>query len=236
MKPEETALAAAAAAAAVTNNNNEMDANEPSTSRGQVRGRQQQQLVNFDGSDRCTCINRILKELDEISKHPPPNCGAESYKDDICRWKAFVKGPPGTAYEGGNFKLDIRFPKSYPVRFTTRIYHCNVDSRGVICLDVLNERWSPVMTIAMLLLSIWVLIGECNPNDPLVPVIADHYKSNRKEHDKVARTWTLRYAREKATPTATSTSTPDSTSSSTAAATTTITEKQSDETLTPEQT
>ncbi|XP_030078873.1 ubiquitin-conjugating enzyme E2 E1 [Drosophila hydei] len=144
-------------------------------------------------------VMRIKRELNEIVQNPPPNCSAEMCKDDLFHWKAIIIGPSGTAYEGGIFKLDIRFPGAYPfrppqIRFITRIYHCNVDSRGVICLDVLNERWSPVMNIAKVLLSIWVLIGECNPNDPLVMGIADQYKCNRKEHDKVARYWTKRFA------------------------------------------
>lgn len=144
-------------------------------------------------------VMRIKRELNEIMQNPPPNCSAEMYKEDLFHWKAIIMGPSGTAYEGGIFKLDIRFPGAYPfrppqIRFITRIYHCNVDSRGVICLDVLNERWSPVMNIAKVLLSIWVLIGECNPNDPLVMGIADQYKCNRKEHDKVARYWTKRFA------------------------------------------
>lgn len=145
---------------------------------------------------------RIRRELTEITQHPPPNCSAELYKDDLFHWRATILGPIGTVYENGTFRLDIRFPAAYPfrppqIRFITRIYHCNVDSRGVICLDVLNERWSPVMNIAKVLLSIWVLIGECNPLDPLVMGIADQYQNNRKEHDKIASFWTRRFAMDK---------------------------------------
>lgn len=145
---------------------------------------------------------RIRRELTEITQQPPPNCSAELYKDDLFHWRATILGPTGTVYENGSFRLDIRFPAAYPfrppqIRFITRIYHCNVDSRGVICLDVLNERWSPVMNIAKVLLSIWVLIGECNPLDPLVMGIADQYQNNRKEHDKIARFWTRRFAMDK---------------------------------------
>ncbi|KAH8290063.1 hypothetical protein KR044_006598, partial [Drosophila immigrans] len=144
-------------------------------------------------------LMRIKRELDEITQHPPPNCSAELHKEDLFHWRATINGPGGSVYEGGVFKLDIRFPAAYPfrppqIRFVTRIYHCNVDSRGVICLDVLDERWSPVMNIAKVLLSIWVLIGECNPNDPLVMGIANQYNFNRKEHDKIARHWTKRFA------------------------------------------
>ncbi|XP_016981624.1 ubiquitin-conjugating enzyme E2 4 [Drosophila rhopaloa] len=145
------------------------------------------------------CVVRIKRELQDVRKHPPPNCSAEMYHDDLFRWTAGVNGPAGSVYEGGHFRLDIRFPTAYPfrpprIRFTTRIYHCNVDSRGAICLDVLGERWSPVMNVAKVLLSIYVLMSECNPDDPLVMCIADQYKTNRKEHDKIARHWTKLFA------------------------------------------
>ncbi|XP_016949847.1 ubiquitin-conjugating enzyme E2-17 kDa [Drosophila biarmipes] len=149
------------------------------------------------------CVVRIKHELQDIRRHPPPNCSAEMQNEDLFRWTAGVNGPPGSVYEGGHFRLDIRFPASYPfrpprIRFTTRIYHCNVDSRGAICLDVLGERWSPVMNVSKVLLSIYVLMSECNPDDPLVMCIADQYKTNRKEHDKIARHWTKLFAMTKA--------------------------------------
>lgn len=99
------------------------------------------------------CVVRIKSELQDIRKNPPPNCTADLHHGDLLHWTAGVNGPVGSVYEGGHFRLDIRFPASYPfraprIRFTTRIYHCNVDSRGAICLDVLGERWSPVMNVA----------------------------------------------------------------------------------------
>ncbi|GFU03393.1 ubiquitin-conjugating enzyme E2 E2 [Nephila pilipes] len=86
-----------------------------------------------------------------------------------------------------------RSPLHY-VKFVTKIYHCNVNRSGNICLDILNENWTPALTVRSLLLSICSLMSDCNPGDPLVPTIASLYQTNRKEHDRRARDYTLKHA------------------------------------------
>ena len=44
------------------------------------------------------------------------------------------------------------------------------------------------------LLSICSLLCDANPNDPLVPEIAQLYKTNRTQHDATAKEWTAKYA------------------------------------------
>jgi len=135
---------------------------------------------------------RLHKELRDIVSDPPPGCSASSPGDNIFEWRAWIEGPDDSPYSGQRYELSLQFPTDYPfkppkVSFSTKIYHCNINSYGSICLDILKEQWSPALNVAKILLSISSLLHAPNPNDPLVPEIADLYRSNRVEHDKRAR-------------------------------------------------
>ena len=56
------------------------------------------------------------------------------------------------------------------------------------------DQWSPAFTITKVLLSIYIFLTDANPDDPLVPEIAQLYKSNRAKFDATAKEWTKKYA------------------------------------------
>ena len=144
-------------------------------------------------------LNRLSRELKEMTRDPPSNCSAGPVDDDLYHWHSTILGPNESPFEGGVYFLDIQFPVDYPfkppkIMFTTRIFHPNINSEGGICLDILKDQWTPALTLAKVLLSICSLLTDPNPDDPLMPKIAYLYKTNIKEYKSRARLWTQKYA------------------------------------------
>ena len=145
-------------------------------------------------------LKRLNNELKELKNSTILNCSAGLVNDtDILNWYATIFGPEGTPYQGGIFKLNIQFTNEYPFKppkiyFTTPIYHCNINKNGDICMDILKTKWSPVLNISKLLLSICSLLAEPNPDDPLVPEIAELLRHNKDIHDLNAREYTFKHA------------------------------------------
>lgn len=142
---------------------------------------------------------RLNKEYKELIVSPPHNCFAAPLDNNIFHWEAQIFGPVDTPYENGVFKLTIHFPLEYPfkppkITFNTKVYHPNINSSGSICLDILKDKWSPVLTISKVLLSICSLLDEPNPNDPLDLDIANEYKNNKDKYIMKAKSWTIKYA------------------------------------------
>lgn len=143
---------------------------------------------------------RIAKELSDLRKDPPANCSAGPRDDnDMYTWDGVIFGPSDCPYAGGVFNLTIQFPVDYPFKpprlmFITKVYHPNINKDGFICLDILKTNWSPALTISKVLLSVLSMFTDPNPDDPLVPDIANQYKSDRAEYERIAREWTQLYA------------------------------------------
>ena len=144
-------------------------------------------------------IKRLQNELLDLKNNPPANCSAGIVEDDIYHWQATILGPEGSPYEGGIFYLQIQFPTDYPfkppkITFLTKIYHCNINSSGNICLDILKDQWSPALTINKVLLSICSLMDDQNPDDPLMIDIANLFINNKEEFINMAKLYTIEYA------------------------------------------
>ena len=142
---------------------------------------------------------RILKETERLLNEPVPGITASPHPDNLRHFDVTIMGPEDSPYAGGRFALELFCPDDYPMspprlRFLTRIFHPNIDRLGRICLDILKDQWSPALTISKVLLSICSMLTDPNPDDPLVPEIANLYKTDRERYEATAREWTRKYA------------------------------------------
>lgn len=55
---------------------------------------------------------------------------------------------------------------------------------GSICLDILQNRWSPTYDVSSILTSIQSLLDEPNPNSPANSQAAQLYHENKREYEK----------------------------------------------------
>ena len=116
--------------------------------------------------------------------------------DNIFKWIGTISGSKGTPYDNLSFKLLIEFPYNYPyqpptIRFTTPCFHPNVDEQGNICLDILKDKWSPVMNIRTTLISIQSLLGEPNIDDPLNSMAANLWGKKKQFKSVVIKKYKL---------------------------------------------
>ena len=65
--------------------------------------------------------------------------------------------------QDGTFKLTLEFSEEYPnkppvVKFLSKMFHPNIYADGGICLDILQNRWSPTYDVSAILTSIQSLV------------------------------------------------------------------------------
>lgn len=144
--------------------------------------------------------DRIKNELVDIARDPPDNVSARLIDNDWHLLEGTIIGPIDSPYENGIFKLIITLNADYPrtppdIFFKTPLFHPNISTMGEICMDILKENWSPILTISKVLLSICSLLDDPNPDDPLNVDAAKIYLNDREEYNKIARKWTAEYAK-----------------------------------------
>ena len=120
-----------------------------------------------------------------------------------------IIGPADTPFEDGTFRLVMHFEEQYPnkppgVKFISQMFHPNVYGTGELCLDILQNRWSPTYDVAAILTSIqrqvkvlqaWrskltttsSLLNDPNTSSPANVEASNLYKDNRREYTKRVR-------------------------------------------------
>src|SRR5690348_1590542 len=107
---------------------------------------------------------RLMRDFKRLQQDPPSGISGAPNEDNIMQWNAVIFGPDDTPWEGGEyqevccefksislgtFRLSLQFTENYPneapkVKFLSKMFHPNVYADGSICLDILQNQWSPI--------------------------------------------------------------------------------------------
>ncbi|KAK7001814.1 ubiquitin-conjugating enzyme E2-24 kDa [Favolaschia claudopus] len=145
-------------------------------------------------------LRRVNKEIADCKNDKTSNIRIDLVDSSPFHLIGSFPGPSDTPYAGGLFKVDIVIPDSYPfqpvkMKFITKVYHPNVSSAsGAICLDILKDAWSPVLTLKSTLISLQSLLCSPEPDDPQDAEVAKHYTASRRSFEETAVYWTKTYA------------------------------------------
>mmetsp|Transcript_17275 Transcript_17275/g.42324 ORF Transcript_17275/g.42324 Transcript_17275/m.42324 type:complete len:160 (-) Transcript_17275:274-753(-) len=149
---------------------------------------------------------RLTTERREWRKsHPHGFYARPDKKDDgsqdLFKWVCGIPGKKKTLWEGGLYKVTMKFPEDYPTKppkcqFTPPLFHPNVYPSGTICLSILDEEkgWKPGITVKTILLGIQALLTEPNINDPAQQEAFDMYRQDRSGYDSQIRKQARKYA------------------------------------------
>ena len=86
----------------------------------------------------------------------------------------------------------MNFPQEYPdkppkVRFNPPIFHPNVFGDGSLCLDIIQDKWSPIYSVSSILTSVQSLLTDPNPASPANPEAARLFRENPKAYKQKVR-------------------------------------------------
>jgi len=130
-----------------------------------------------------------MRDFKRLQNDPPAGISGTPTETNIMLWNAVIFGPEDTPWEGGTFKLTLSFTEDYPnkapgVRFESKMFHPNIYTDGGICLDILQNQWSPIYDVSAILTSIQSLLTDPNPNSPANSEAARMFSENRREYNK----------------------------------------------------
>lgn len=121
---------------------------------------------NADGASVAS-MQRLLSEYKLIRDTKPPNISIQPPRGNIFLWKGIILGPSKSAWAGGVFPIEVRFPQDYPthapeVYFVGTMFHPNVYTNGRVCISTLAGDYESSHSVISLLTAIQSMLPEPN--------------------------------------------------------------------------
>eukprot|EP00963_Diacronema_lutheri_P009320 scaffold840_cov344-Pavlova_lutheri.AAC.37 len=114
-----------------------------------------------------------------MQKDPPQGISASPNENNLMAWNAVIFGPEETVWDG-----DVP-PKQYVGKGASPNRGCAVlYADGQICLDILQNQWSPIYDVSAILTSIQSLLCDPNPNSPANSEAAKLFSEDKREYNR----------------------------------------------------
>ncbi|KAL7175457.1 hypothetical protein ACSBR2_029116 [Camellia fascicularis] len=89
----------------------------------------------------------------------------------------------------------FKFRSNFKLALAAPAYNALIYADGSICLDILQNQWSPIYDVAAILTSIQSLLCDPNPNSPANSEAARMFSENKREYNRrvreiVEQSWT----------------------------------------------
>ncbi|XP_077494838.1 uncharacterized protein LOC144105592 [Amblyomma americanum] len=124
------------------------------------------QLQPTTSTGNVPAAKRLQQELMALVTNGPKGISAFPDGDSLFRWIATIRGPEGTVFEGTDYRLSLEFSGLYPFQPP-------------------KDKWTPLLDVRSVLLSIQSLLAEPNISSALNSEAAQLW--NDKELYKSAR-------------------------------------------------
>merc|ERR1712046_531002 len=136
---------------------------------------------------------RLMSDLKEMRQSPPDGLSASPItEDNIHIWYGTIFGPDDTPWEGGIYSMRLTFTDEYPdkpprVRFTSEMFHPNIYPDGTLCMDLIQDNWSPIYSACSILIAIRSLLTDPNCASPANPEAAHLFTTDLKQYNRKVR-------------------------------------------------